>query len=113
MIAKLICWDVDKSMTIKRMKRALAEFQISGLTTNINFLSYIVNKKEFMTGDYDINFIDKLNAAGFENENIYASEKDKEVAASILAVLIKTKNNYPLKTKYSVKDNGWWEQNYE
>ena len=28
MIAKLICWDKDKNMTVNRMKRALAEFQI-------------------------------------------------------------------------------------
>jgi acetyl-CoA carboxylase biotin carboxylase subunit len=113
MIAKLICWDIDKNMTINRMKRALAEFQISGITTNINFLSYLIGKKEFISGDYDINFIDQLNESGYENENNFSTENQNEIAASVLAALIKSKNSYPLKTRTNVKDNGWWEQNYE
>ena len=113
MIAKLICWDKNKNMAINRMKRALAEYQIAGVTTNINFLTYIMSKKEFISGDYDINFIDKLNDIGYESEDIYLSELDKEVAASILAAIIKTKKRNNLKIKNHVKNNGWWEQNYE
>ena len=113
MIAKLICWDKNKNMAINRMKRALAEYQIAGITTNINFLTYIVSKKEFISGDYDINFIDKLTEIGYESENICLSELDKEVAASILAAIIKTKKRNNSKIKNRVKSNGWWEQNYE
>ncbi|MBP9121280.1 MAG: acetyl-CoA carboxylase biotin carboxylase subunit, partial [Ignavibacterium sp.] len=39
MIAKLICWDRDRSNAICRMNRALDEFQIAGITTNKKFLN--------------------------------------------------------------------------
>lgn len=113
MIAKLICWDKNKNMAINRMKRALAEYHIAGVTTNINFLNYIVSKKEFITGDYDINFIDKLTEIGYEKKNVYLSKLDKEVAASILGAIIKTKNRINSKVKNLAISNSWWEQNYE
>ena len=51
MIAKLICWDRDRNKTIQRMNRALNEFQIAGITTNIKFLNYILNTDEFSKGE--------------------------------------------------------------
>ena len=47
MIAKLICWDRDRNKAIQRMKRALNEFQIAGVSTNMKFLNYILNTDEF------------------------------------------------------------------
>ncbi len=57
MIAKIICWDKNKEKSIHRMKRALSEMQIAGIITNINFLNYIINRQEFSSGKYDINFL--------------------------------------------------------
>ena len=113
MIAKLICWDKDKKTAVNRMNRALNEFQIAGITTNIKFLSFIINKKEFIAGDYDINFIDKLNESGLNNEHINSSNQDIEVAASVLVSLIKSNNNSHTKVKTKIAGNRWWEQNYE
>src|SRR5262249_49727111 len=39
MIAKLICWDVDRPAALKRLRSALADCQIAGLTTNLPLLS--------------------------------------------------------------------------
>lgn len=61
MIAKLICWDSNRGNAISRMKRALNDFQISGITTNIDYLLYILSLESFVDGKYDINFIDNLN----------------------------------------------------
>ncbi len=37
MVAKLIVWDVDREASTKRMRRALGEFEVGGLTTLIPF----------------------------------------------------------------------------
>ncbi|HSD63391.1 MAG TPA: acetyl-CoA carboxylase biotin carboxylase subunit, partial [Ignavibacteriaceae bacterium] len=38
LIAKLICWAGDRNSAIERMKRALSEYKIFGVITNISFL---------------------------------------------------------------------------
>jgi acetyl/propionyl-CoA carboxylase alpha subunit len=48
MIAKLICWDSNRVNALTRMKRALNDFQISGLTTNINYLLHILSLEKFV-----------------------------------------------------------------
>jgi acetyl-CoA carboxylase biotin carboxylase subunit len=114
MIAKLICWDRDRNKVIQRMKRALNEFQIAGITTNVKFLNYILNTDEFVGGNYDINFIDNLNYDASLAEKSSVSKDDHEIAASVLAALIKTKKKSAQKINSTVNNNNnWWEQNYE
>ncbi|MCK7524346.1 MAG: hypothetical protein MZV64_45285 [Ignavibacteriales bacterium] len=103
MIAKLICWDRDRNKTIQRMNRALNEFQIAGITTNIKFLNYILNTDKFSKGDYDINFIDNLNYTSLLEDNLSQSKNEHETAASILAALIKSKKKSGQIVNSSVK----------
>lgn len=113
MIAKLICWDRDRDKAIPRMKRALNEFQIAGIITNTKFLNYILNTSKFAKGDYDINYIDNLNYNGNDLEISASNKEENEIAASVLAALIKSKQKSVLKKNSSGKNNSWWEQNYE
>jgi hypothetical protein len=62
-----------------------------------------VGKKEFISGDYDINFIDKLNDIGSESRNIYLSELDKEVAARDVKALLSDE-------QIAAMDVAWTEQ---
>ena len=113
MIAKIICWDKDREKSINRMKRALSEMQIAGITTNINFLKYILGTNEFSQGKYDINFIDNINfAEKFKNE-LKKTNEEMEVAASVFAALLKSRRKNKSKSKSSSKSNEWWGQNYE
>jgi len=112
MIAKLICWDNNRSKAISRMNRALDEFQIAGITTNIRFLKFILNTNEFKKGKYDINFIDNLNYSGLTDQSLN-NKSDNESAAAVFAALIKSKQKSSSKKNIMVKDNKWWEQNYE
>jgi acetyl-CoA carboxylase biotin carboxylase subunit len=114
MIAKLICWDRDRNKTIKRMNRALNEFQIAGITTNTKFLSYILNTDEFSKGNYDINFIDNLDYHKSTTDKLSSNNNEHKIAASVLAALIKTKKKSSQKINSTVNNNNnWWEQNYE
>jgi pyruvate carboxylase subunit A len=57
MIAKLIVWAEDRPRAIERMKRALWEFQISGVRNNIPFHQVVMNHQQWRSGSYDTSFI--------------------------------------------------------
>jgi len=50
MIAKLIVWDVDREAARRRMIRALAEYDIEGITTLIPFHLWLMAQQEFIDG---------------------------------------------------------------
>jgi len=57
MIGKLITYADNRSECIARMKRALEEYVIMGINTNIQMHQKIIMTKEFKSGKYDINFM--------------------------------------------------------
>jgi acetyl-CoA carboxylase biotin carboxylase subunit len=59
LISKLIVWGENRTEAIKRMKRALYEYKITGVKTSINFLSRIMDIPDFIDGKYDTHFIEK------------------------------------------------------
>ena len=59
MIAKLIVWDENRSAALSRTAKALRDYQISGVTTNLNFLYDLATSQPFMDADLDTGFIEK------------------------------------------------------
>jgi acetyl-CoA carboxylase biotin carboxylase subunit len=59
MIGKLIVHGVDREEAIIRMKRALEEYKIEGVETTIKFHEKVLDNKEFRSGKYSTNFIEK------------------------------------------------------
>ena len=62
MIAKLIVWDADRTSALRRMRQALGEYQIAGVTTNTAFLIALAGHKAFIDGDLDTGFIERFRA---------------------------------------------------
>jgi acetyl-CoA carboxylase biotin carboxylase subunit len=58
LISKLIIWAPNRSDAIERMKRALYEYKITGVKTNIPFVVRIMESKPFVKGIYNTHFID-------------------------------------------------------
>ena len=58
MVAKLIIWGENRVEAILRMRRALREYQIRGIKTNIPFHQWILRHQRFMAGDFNTGFID-------------------------------------------------------
>ena len=84
MIGKLIVWATKREYAIERMRRALYEYKIVGLTTNIRYLRRIIDVPDFKNGSYNTDFIernaDRLRPRpGFKNE----SEEMAVIAAYI------------------------------
>ncbi|NQX28752.1 pyruvate carboxylase [Microbacteriaceae bacterium VKM Ac-2854] len=59
MLAKLTCRGRDFTAAVNRAKRALAEFRIRGVSTNIPFLQAVLDDPEFAAGDLSTSFIDE------------------------------------------------------
>ncbi|WP_027625460.1 acetyl-CoA carboxylase biotin carboxylase subunit [Clostridium lundense] len=57
MIAKLIVYGKDREEAINKMRRALWEFSIGGIKTNIDYQFKIINNSDFIKGNYDTGFI--------------------------------------------------------
>jgi acetyl-CoA carboxylase biotin carboxylase subunit len=57
MIAKLIVWDETRDAALKRMNRALEEFEIQGVKTTIPFQMEVLNNPYFQRGEVYTNFI--------------------------------------------------------
>ena len=58
MIAKLIVYGTSRNEAIAKLKRALEEFVIEGVTTNIDFIFEIIKNPDFIRGNYDTSFIE-------------------------------------------------------
>lgn len=59
MIAKLISWGATREDCIRRLERALAEFMLTGIKSNIVLHRNILNHKTFIDGSYTTQFIDQ------------------------------------------------------
>lgn len=59
MIGKLIVYGKDRDEAINKMRRALGEFLIEGLTTNIEYAFKIIDNEEFSKGNYDTGFVSR------------------------------------------------------
>ncbi|MET0661329.1 MAG: acetyl-CoA carboxylase biotin carboxylase subunit [Steroidobacteraceae bacterium] len=62
MIAKVVTWDVDRAAALRRLRRALTEYQIAGLPTNVAFLSSIAAHPAFAAAQIDTGFIERHRA---------------------------------------------------
>jgi pyruvate carboxylase subunit A len=76
LISKLTVWGRDRNEAITRMKRALYEYIIIGVTTNIPFHKAIMNNEYFKRGELSTHFIEDHNIIK-EVENIINAEKEK------------------------------------
>lgn len=59
MIAKLIVWDENRDRALSRLAKALSEYRISGMTTNVDFLYNLATAEPFRKADLDTGFIEK------------------------------------------------------
>ena len=57
MIAKLIVWGADRDQAIRRMRRALLEYRIGGITTNIPYHLALLDEPDFAAGRLSTQFI--------------------------------------------------------
>ncbi|MHB8377738.1 MAG: acetyl-CoA carboxylase biotin carboxylase subunit [Dehalococcoidia bacterium] len=89
MLAKLICWGPDRMQAIARMKRALGEYVVVGVQTNIPFHLQLLDDPRFVAGEVHTGFLD----GEFKMRARERDPDDDEVALLVAAVLSHTRRN--------------------
>ncbi len=59
LLVKLTTSGVDFTSAARRARRALSEFQVRGVATNLNFLRALLNSPDFLAGDLTTAFLDE------------------------------------------------------
>jgi acetyl-CoA carboxylase, biotin carboxylase subunit len=62
LISKLSVWAPTRERAVARMRRALSEYVVTGIRTNLAFHEKLFNHPEFVAGRYDTGFIDRYSA---------------------------------------------------
>jgi acetyl-CoA carboxylase biotin carboxylase subunit len=84
LISKLITWGETRAEAILRMRRALEEFILVGVRTNIPFHQNLMDSHRFMGGQFDTRFIEQR----FSMEAADINKDDHAEIAAILATLV-------------------------
>jgi acetyl-CoA carboxylase, biotin carboxylase subunit len=63
LVAKLICFAETRELAIKRMQRALSEYVVQGIRTNIPFHRAALQDEAFGRGEYDTRFVERMHAS--------------------------------------------------
>jgi pyruvate carboxylase subunit A len=105
MISKLVAWGRDREEAIIRMRRALYEYIIVGVTTNIPFHKAVMENPRFVAGDLSTKFIDRETTLIDDMKKIMTREQpledklsqifeSRKKAAAIAAVAAITQSQY-------------------
>jgi acetyl-CoA carboxylase biotin carboxylase subunit len=82
MISKLVVWGEDRATALGRMRRALDEYQVGGIETNLAFHRRCVRHAAFAAGDYDTGFI------GRNAKELAPRAGDAELTAALIAAAL-------------------------
>ncbi|NYZ12722.1 acetyl/propionyl/methylcrotonyl-CoA carboxylase subunit alpha [Azospirillum sp. RWY-5-1] len=86
MIAKLIVWDEDRDAALRRLRVALGQYEVVGVTTNVGFLGAIAGHPAFKAVEIDTGFIERHRAELLPPP---APVPDRGLALAAMAVLLR------------------------
>ena len=77
MLEKITAWAPTPREAVQRMDRALREYRIRGVATNLTFLEAVLGHPKFLANEYTTRFID-------ETPELFAHERRKDRATKLL-----------------------------
>jgi len=86
LISKLSVWGKNRIEAIQRMKRALYEYRIAGVSTSIPFCRFVMEHPKFVSGNFDTHFVpDELKKTAVVK--FQKTDSEEAQVAMIAAVL--------------------------
>lgn len=64
LLSKLVVWGTDREQALARMRRALSEYEVAGVKTNLQFFRQLLVHPDFARGEIDTGFVDRMLAEG-------------------------------------------------
>lgn len=88
MIAKLICHAENRESAIRKMIRAIDEYEITGLETTLGFCRFVMEHEAFRSGDFDTRFVENH----FRPELLNQPDEDGAWISAAIAVTLMNGN---------------------
>jgi acetyl-CoA carboxylase, biotin carboxylase subunit len=108
MIAKLITRAETRGAAIEKMKRAIDEYEITGIETTLAFCRFVMNHDAFTSGKFDTRFVENY----FKPEVLQKSGSDEErKLAAIIAVAALESNSAKIATEAVTESVSLWKKN--
>jgi acetyl-CoA carboxylase biotin carboxylase subunit len=104
LLSKLIAHGEDREAAIDRMRRAVAEYRILGVSTTLPFHARALRDAAFVAGDYDTSFAERLAAVAEPREG---RRLDVAIAAAAIASLRAGRQARPGDLP-SLPSSPWW-----
>jgi acetyl-CoA carboxylase biotin carboxylase subunit len=93
LLAKLIAWGETRGVAIVRMRRAVEEYHIAGVTTNLRLYRALMNSTRFLGGQFDTGFVEeRFSATGAGSRSGgpegWEADSERRLAAALTAALL-------------------------
>ncbi len=85
MIAKLVVHGATREEAIQRMRRAIDDYEITGVATTLPFCLFVMNHQAFISGNFDTHFVQNY----FKPEMLDQKNAEEIEVAAILASVLK------------------------
>lgn len=107
MIAKLVVHGATREDALARMRRAIADYEITGVATTLPFCLFVMSHESFISGNFDTHFV----ATHFSPEKLIQKNPDEMEMAALMAAIVK-KSSKKLRTTASAETSASnWRRN--
>lgn len=107
MIAKLITFGANREEAIKRMVRAIEEYDITGIQTTLGFGKFVMQHEAFTSGKFDTHFVAKY----FNADSLKNNDEEEAMLAALTAVLLLQKEKVSVSNSVQVESTNNWKKN--
>ena len=104
MIGKLIVWDETRDKALARLSAALAEYRISGLSTNLSFLYNLATCPPFAAAELDTGFIERHRDLLFHASD---AERVQDLPLASLYLLLRMEQATRARSRASDPGSPW------
>ena len=108
LVSKLIAWGEDRTKAVRRLARALREYEIEGVKTTIPFFRWLLTDEDYLAARVDTTWLDRVLAAR-AGQPFWASDEPVADLASIAAAIQACASPAPpaAAATYSPMAGGW------
>jgi acetyl-CoA carboxylase biotin carboxylase subunit len=108
LLAKLIAWGETRAVAIVRMRRALEEFHIGGVTTNLSLYRAMLDSTRFLGGQIHTRFVEEqFEMAEEDGDDGLSKEAERRLAAALTAALVDHRRRQGREDRRQPRTNRW------
>jgi len=108
MIAKMICHAENREDAIRKMIRAIDDYEITGIETTLGFCKYVMEHEAFQSGNFDTKFVEKYFSPDAIKSKLLPEE---EQLAAVLASTLMNENQTSASMHPDKTSSSKWKKN--